>query len=64
MKREPLFSVASLTAAATAVLGLLIAFGVPLTDDQQSAVLGVIAVAAPFAVAAWGRRKVTPVTKP
>ena len=44
MKTEPLVTLASITAGATALLGLLVAFGVPLTEGQQVAVLAVVAV--------------------
>lgn len=60
MKREPLVSVASITAAVGAVLTTLVAFGVDLTEDQQKALTGLVAVLAPLAVALWARRKVTP----
>jgi len=55
---EPLVTIGAITAAVTAVLGLLVAFGLPISDDQQARILGVIAVAAPFVVAFWGRQKV------
>ncbi|RAN92669.1 hypothetical protein GAR05_06161 [Micromonospora saelicesensis] len=55
---EPLFTVGALTAAVTAVLALLVAFGLPISDDQQAAVLGVVAVAGPLAVAALARGRV------
>lgn len=61
MKREPLVTVASVTAAATALVGVLVAFGVTLSDDQRAAVLALVGVVAPFVVAVVGRRKVTPV---
>lgn len=60
MKNEPLITVASITAGVTALLGLLVAFGVPVTPDQQVAILGVVAVVAPVAVALIGRNLVTP----
>lgn len=55
---EPLITVGSLVAAAVAVLALLVAFGVDLDDDRQAAILGVVAVVAPFVVAVAGRAKV------
>ncbi|MEV4271919.1 hypothetical protein [Micromonospora aurantiaca (nom. illeg.)] len=55
---EPLFTVGTITAAVTAVLALLVAFGLDLSDGQKQAILGAVAVAAPFIVAAWGRRRV------
>lgn len=63
MTNEPLFTVASITAGVTAILGLLVAFGVSLTDVQEKAILGVVAVAAPLLVAAIARGKVTPNAK-
>lgn len=55
---EPLYTVGTITAAATAVIALLIAFGLPISDDPQSAILGVVAVAAPLVVAAIARGRV------
>jgi len=60
MKTEPLVTVASITAAVTAFLALLAAFGLPLSDTQQTAVLGVVAVTAPLVVALLTRPRVTP----
>ena len=50
MTREPIISTASITAAATALIALAVAFGLPLTDAQTQAILGVVAVAAPLVV--------------
>ena len=61
MTREPLITVATITAAVSAVLALLVAFGIDLTGEQQTAILGVVAVAAPLVVGVVARRKVTPV---
>lgn len=61
MKSEPVVTVASITAAVAALIGVLVAFGVPLTDDQQKALLGLVAVVAPLVAAVIARRKVTPV---
>lgn len=55
---EPLITVGTLTTAAIAVLALIVAFGIDLDDDRQSAILGVVAVVAPLAVAVVGRFKV------
>lgn len=60
MKNEPLVTLASITAGATALLALLVAFGIPITQEQQVAILGVVAVVAPFVVAVFGRNQVTP----
>lgn len=56
--RNPLLAVGTVTAAATAVVAVLVSFGVPLTDDQQAAVLGLVGVLAPLVVAAVGRSRV------
>lgn len=63
MTNEPLWTVAGITAAASAVIALLVAFGLPVTEAQTSAVLGVVAVLAPAVVAMIARSKVTPVAK-
>lgn len=59
MKTEPVITVGGLGAAAAAILALLVAFGIPLSDDQQTAILGVVAVLAPLVVAYVARRYVT-----
>ena len=60
MKYEPLISVSSIVAGATAIVALLVAFGVPLTQDQKVAILGLVGVLAPVIVALVTRGKVTP----
>ncbi|HLR83959.1 MAG TPA: hypothetical protein VK059_03365 [Nocardioidaceae bacterium] len=59
MNREPVVSVASLTAAVSAVITLAVSFGLDLSGDQQKAILGVVAVVAPLLVMV-ARRYVTP----
>ena len=63
MKNEPLVTVGGVTAAVAALLSVLVAFGVPLSDGQQTALLGLVGVLAPIAVALVARSKVTPVDK-
>lgn len=58
--KEPLITVAFITALTAAVIALLVAFGVPLTPDQRTAILGLAAVLAPVTVALIARRLVTP----
>lgn len=58
MATEPATIVGTITAAATAVIALLVAFGMDLTDEQQQAILGVVAVAAPVIAAVVIRGKV------
>lgn len=57
--REPLVSTATITAAVSAAIALLVAFGVDLTETQTTAILGVVAVLAPLVVI-LARRWVTP----
>lgn len=55
---EPLLTVGSVTAFVAAVAALGAAFGLPLSDAQTNAVLGVVAILAPLVVALVGRAKV------
>jgi hypothetical protein len=55
---EPLLTVGGAVAVITALLDMLVLFGVHMSDAQQAGVLAVVNVLAPFAVALWGRRKV------
>jgi hypothetical protein len=55
---EPLLSVGTITAFAAAALGVGAAFGLPLTDAQTGALLGLVPFAAALIVAIWGRKKV------
>lgn len=57
--REPVVTTAGVVAGVTALLALVIAFGLPLTAEQQTAILGVTAVAAPLVVTI-ARRYVVP----
>jgi hydrogenase/urease accessory protein HupE len=61
---EPLLDAAALVAMATAIIGLLIAFGVPLTEDQKMTIIGAVAVFAPFVVGWLARQDVTPLEDP
>jgi hypothetical protein len=63
VNREPLVTVASITAVVSAVLALVVAFGLDLTADQQAAILGAVAAVAPIAVALIVRPRVTPVPR-
>ena len=55
----PLWTSAGITAAATAVLALLTAFGLNLTTEQTAAILGVVGVVAPLIVAWASNSRVT-----
>lgn len=56
---EPVVSTATMTSAATALIALGVAFGLPLTDAQTAAILGVVAVIAPLIVI-YARRWTVP----
>lgn len=61
MTREPV----ALVDLVKAILVLVIAFGVHITDSQQSAIIGVVAIVATFGVGAWIQRTlVTPIAAP
>jgi hypothetical protein len=55
MVNEPIITVATVTGAVTALLGLFVAFGLDISPDQQTAILGVVAVVAPIVVALIAR---------
>lgn len=57
---EPAVTVAGITAAVSALIALGIAFGLPITDDQTAAILGVVAVVGPLVVGFVTRGKVSP----
>ena len=51
MDKEPAAIVGTITAVVTAAIALLVAFGVNLTDEQQKAILAMVAAVAPVAAA-------------
>lgn len=63
MKKEPLVTVSVITSIVGAALALLVAFGVDLSEDQSTAIMGVATVLAPLVVAAVARAKVSPKDK-
>lgn len=60
MNREPLLTAGGILAIVAAAVGVVVAFGVQLTDTQTGAILTLVGVLAPLLVAFLGRRKVTP----
>lgn len=60
---EPAVTGGSVVAVVTALLALVVAFGVPITDQQREAILAVVGVVAPLAVALLVRKHVTPTAK-
>lgn len=51
MKSEPAVILGAVTAVAVAVLAALVAFGLPIDKDQQSALLALLAAVAPIVLA-------------
>lgn len=64
MNREPLATASGITAVVAAVIGLLVAFGIDLTEDQKAAILTAVGVLGPIAVALIARGRVTPLAAP
>lgn len=60
MNKEPAVTVATITAVVGAGLGLAVAFGVPLTEDQKVAILAVAVTIGPVVVGFVVRHFVTP----
>jgi len=67
MKKEPVITVAALVAIAGSIIGVLVAFGVPVTEEQRDAIERLLLSVGPLvllAVAALvARRAVTPNAK-
>ena len=55
---EPLWTVGTIVAVLAGLLDLLVVFGVHVSDAKETAILAFANLAAPIAVAAWGRLKV------
>lgn len=48
LQNEPAQIIAYITAAATAMISLLVAYGVDISEDQKQAILGAVAILAPI----------------
>jgi uncharacterized membrane protein (DUF441 family) len=64
VKREPVLTSASIVALVAALIAVLAAFGLPLSDDQTTAVVSLVGVVAPLVVALLSRPRVTPIADP
>lgn len=60
MRKEPAITLGTISAAVAAILTLLVAFGLDISEDQQTAILGVVATVGPIVAGLLIRRKVTP----
>lgn len=58
MQTEPAVIIGSITAVVTAILALLVAFGMDISPDQQAAILGMVAAVAPIVAAVFIRQRV------
>ena len=63
MSNEPVLTAASISAVVSAVLALLVAFGLDLSETQTAAILGVVGAVVPLVTAVVARAKVTPTSK-
>lgn len=64
MSSSPVWSAATIAAVISAAITLLVAFGVRLTQEQITAILGFVAVVAPIGVAFFANPKVTSLAAP
>ena len=60
MTKEPLITVAVITAAVAAIINLVTAFGLNLTTGQTESIMGITGVIAALVVGATARGYVTP----
>ena len=60
MNTEPAITIGSIVALVAAVITLLVAFGVEVTNDQRDAILAIVSIGGPLVAAVLIRRKVTP----
>jgi len=58
MQKEPLWTVGGVAALAAAVLGVIVAAGVPIGADLREAILVLVGVVAPLVVAGVARSRV------
>lgn len=63
MSNEPVLAAGSIAGLVGAVLTLLVAFGVHVTEDQQKAILAVVVLVVPIVAAIIARSKVVPQAK-
>jgi hypothetical protein len=63
MNQEPVWTIAGITSVAVALLSLIAAFGIPITEEQEVAVIGFVGTVAPLVLAYFARKRVTPVEK-
>lgn len=60
MRNEPVLTAAAIGSALVGILAVLVSFGVPISEDQRVALVGLVGVVAPIVIALFQRKKVTP----
>lgn len=60
MQNEPVLSAHGISALITAVIALLVAFGLNVSEGQTAAIIAVVAIAGQIVAALVARSKVTP----
>lgn len=58
MKSEPTITITTITTLVSAVFVLLVAFGLDISSDQQTAILAIIGSVYPVVTALWVRKSV------
>jgi hypothetical protein len=61
MNREPVLTTATVVTLVTAIVTLVAAFGVDVSDKQAAAIVGVVTALGTIVGAIYARSKVTPV---
>lgn len=64
MQEHPVLSAASIATLIASIIALLVAFGVPITDEMKIGILGVVAAVVPFLVYFPQRGKTTALVNP
>lgn len=64
MTNQPIINAAVITSVVGAFIALLTAFGIPITAEQQAAIMSLFAILAPFLVAWIANGKTTPLSNP
>ena len=64
LQTEPVAIITAVTTLVEAIIALLPLFGVPLTIEQQAAIMAVVVALAGVVSAVWTRSLVTPVANP
>lgn len=61
---HPLFTATTITTGAGLILALIVAFGIPISNELKFALLAVVGFATPYLVYFMTRHKVTPLAEP